>query len=124
GPQLVVRAQRAQPELGGPPLIRHGARTDHRAGLSPDPAPAARFRRDRLLAPRHPDPDPGAEEASERGRSSILLRRMTAKRIDGKAAAAALRERVAEGVRAFEQSVGRAPGLATVLVGEDPASAV
>ena len=49
---------------------------------------------------------------------------MTAKRIDGKAAAAAIRERVAAGVRDFEQQVGRAPGLATVLVGEDPASAV
>ena len=49
---------------------------------------------------------------------------MTAKRIDGKAAAAALRERVANGVRAFEQETGRPPGLATVLVGEDPASAV
>jgi methylenetetrahydrofolate dehydrogenase (NADP+)/methenyltetrahydrofolate cyclohydrolase len=49
---------------------------------------------------------------------------MTAKRIDGKAAGAAVRERVAEGVRAFEERLGRPPGLATVLVGEDPASAV
>jgi methylenetetrahydrofolate dehydrogenase (NADP+)/methenyltetrahydrofolate cyclohydrolase len=49
---------------------------------------------------------------------------MTAKRIDGKAAAAAIRERVAAQVTAFEQRTGRAPGLATVLVGEDPASAV
>jgi len=49
---------------------------------------------------------------------------MTARRIDGKAAAAALRERVAHGVAEFEQRTGRAPGLATVLVGEDPASAV
>ena len=49
---------------------------------------------------------------------------MTAKRIDGKAAAAALRERVALAVRDFERKTGRAPGLATVLVGEDPASAV
>jgi methylenetetrahydrofolate dehydrogenase (NADP+)/methenyltetrahydrofolate cyclohydrolase len=49
---------------------------------------------------------------------------MTAKRIDGKAAAQAIRERVAEGVRGFVQRVGRPPGLATVLVGEDPASAV
>jgi methylenetetrahydrofolate dehydrogenase (NADP+)/methenyltetrahydrofolate cyclohydrolase len=49
---------------------------------------------------------------------------MTAKRIDGKAAAHAIRERVAEGVRGFVQRVGRPPGLATVLVGEDPASAV
>jgi len=49
---------------------------------------------------------------------------MTAKRIDGKAAGAEVRQRVAEGVRAFEQRAGRPPGLATVLVGEDPASAV
>jgi len=49
---------------------------------------------------------------------------MTAKRIDGKAAALAIRERVAEHVAEFERRVGRAPGLATVLVGEDPASAV
>jgi methylenetetrahydrofolate dehydrogenase (NADP+)/methenyltetrahydrofolate cyclohydrolase len=49
---------------------------------------------------------------------------MTAKRIDGKAAAATIRERVADGVRSFEQRTGRVPGLATVLVGEDAASAV
>ena len=49
---------------------------------------------------------------------------MTAKRIDGKAAAADLREKIAEQVRDFKQAVGRVPGLATVLVGEDPASAV
>ena len=49
---------------------------------------------------------------------------MTAKRIDGKAAATAVRERVASHVRAFEARTGRPPGLATVLVGEDPASAV
>jgi methylenetetrahydrofolate dehydrogenase (NADP+)/methenyltetrahydrofolate cyclohydrolase len=49
---------------------------------------------------------------------------MTAKRIDGKAAAAAVRERVAAGVALFERRQGRPPGLATVLVGEDPASAV
>jgi methylenetetrahydrofolate dehydrogenase (NADP+)/methenyltetrahydrofolate cyclohydrolase len=49
---------------------------------------------------------------------------MTAKRIDGKAAAHAIRERVARLVSEFERTSGRAPGLATVLVGEDPASAV
>ena len=49
---------------------------------------------------------------------------MSAKRIDGKAAAAAVRERVAAGVAEFERRIGRPPGLATVLVGEDPASAV
>ena len=49
---------------------------------------------------------------------------MTAKRIDGKAAALGIRQRVAEHVGAFERRTGRPPGLATVLVGEDPASAV
>ena len=49
---------------------------------------------------------------------------MTAKRIDGKAAAQAIRERVAALVCELERRAGRAPGLATVLVGEDPASAV
>jgi methylenetetrahydrofolate dehydrogenase (NADP+)/methenyltetrahydrofolate cyclohydrolase len=49
---------------------------------------------------------------------------MTARRIDGKAAAVALRERVTASVAKFQQQTGRAPGLATVLVGEDPASAV
>ena len=49
---------------------------------------------------------------------------MTARRIDGKAAAAALRDRIAIEVGRFRQATGRAPGLATVLVGEDPASAV
>ena len=49
---------------------------------------------------------------------------MTAKRIDGKAVAAAIRSAVAEHVAEFTNRVGRAPGLATFLVGEDPASAV
>ena len=49
---------------------------------------------------------------------------MTAKRIDGRAAAAAVRERVAAAASGFKASTGRLPGLATVLVGEDPASAV
>ena len=49
---------------------------------------------------------------------------MTARRIDGKAAAAAVRERVAAVAADFRARTGRPPGLATVLVGEDPASAV
>ena len=49
---------------------------------------------------------------------------MSAKRIDGKAAAVALRAAIAGQVSAFREAAGRAPGLATVLVGEDPASAV
>jgi methylenetetrahydrofolate dehydrogenase (NADP+)/methenyltetrahydrofolate cyclohydrolase len=49
---------------------------------------------------------------------------MAARRIDGKAAAQAIRERVGALIPEFEQKTGRVPGLATVLVGEDPASAV
>ncbi len=49
---------------------------------------------------------------------------MTAKRIDGKAAAQAIRERVAAHVADFERRIGRPPALATVLVGQDPAGAV
>jgi methylenetetrahydrofolate dehydrogenase (NADP+) / methenyltetrahydrofolate cyclohydrolase len=49
---------------------------------------------------------------------------VSAKLIDGKATAAALREEVAKEVARFRAATGRAPGLATVLVGEDPASAV
>ena len=44
--------------------------------------------------------------------------------IDGKAFAAGLRERVAAAVPAFVEAAGRPPGLAVVLVGEDPASQV
>ena len=49
---------------------------------------------------------------------------MAARSIDGKAAAAELRARVAVEVASFCVERGRAPGLAVVLVGEDPASAV
>jgi methylenetetrahydrofolate dehydrogenase (NADP+)/methenyltetrahydrofolate cyclohydrolase len=49
---------------------------------------------------------------------------MTATLIDGKAIAARVRGEVAGEVETFTQQTGRPPGLATVLVGEDPASAV
>ena len=49
---------------------------------------------------------------------------MTATIIDGKSFAEGLRGRVAEAVPAFAAATGRAPGLAVVLVGEDPASSV
>lgn len=47
---------------------------------------------------------------------------MTAKIIDGKSIAAEIRAEVAEGVRALRSRGGPVPGLATVLVGENPAS--
>ena len=43
--------------------------------------------------------------------------------IDGKAVAAAVREEVRAEVSAFRARFNRSPGLATVLVGDDPASA-
>ncbi len=49
---------------------------------------------------------------------------MTARLIDGKAHAAHLRADVTAGVSAFVGATGRKPGLAVILVGEDPASAV
>lgn len=47
---------------------------------------------------------------------------MTAKIIDGKAIAAELREDVAKGVKELIAAGGTKPGLATVLVGDNPAS--
>lgn len=44
--------------------------------------------------------------------------------IDGKAVAAELRAKVAERAAAFAAEAGRAPTLATILVGDDPASHV
>jgi methylenetetrahydrofolate dehydrogenase (NADP+) / methenyltetrahydrofolate cyclohydrolase len=49
---------------------------------------------------------------------------MSATIIDGKAIAARVRAGVAREVQEFTKQAGRPPGLATVLVGEDPASAV
>jgi methylenetetrahydrofolate dehydrogenase (NADP+)/methenyltetrahydrofolate cyclohydrolase len=49
---------------------------------------------------------------------------MPAEIIDGKSVAARVRERVAGAVQAFVEEHGARPGLATVLVGDDPASAI
>jgi methylenetetrahydrofolate dehydrogenase (NADP+)/methenyltetrahydrofolate cyclohydrolase len=49
---------------------------------------------------------------------------VSARVIDGRAVAAALRADLAGEVAAFTQRHGRPPGLATVLVGEDPGSMV
>jgi methylenetetrahydrofolate dehydrogenase (NADP+) / methenyltetrahydrofolate cyclohydrolase len=49
---------------------------------------------------------------------------MAARVIDGKAVAKAVKERVKVDLAAYEEESGRTPGLATVLVGEDPASEV
>jgi len=49
---------------------------------------------------------------------------VSAQIIDGNAIAARVRAEVAEQVKEFNRQTGRVPGLATVLVGDDPASAV
>ncbi len=49
---------------------------------------------------------------------------MAARTIDGKAVAAAVRERVRVDVAAYAEEAGRVPTLATVIVGDDPASEI
>jgi methylenetetrahydrofolate dehydrogenase (NADP+)/methenyltetrahydrofolate cyclohydrolase len=49
---------------------------------------------------------------------------MAARVIDGKAVAASLREQVAREVAEFAAEHGAPPGLATVLIGDDPASEI
>ncbi len=49
---------------------------------------------------------------------------MSARVIDGKAIGAAVRARVGEEVAAYEAEFGRVPTLATVIVGDDPASEI
>jgi methylenetetrahydrofolate dehydrogenase (NADP+)/methenyltetrahydrofolate cyclohydrolase len=49
---------------------------------------------------------------------------VSAEIIDGKAIAAKVRAEVARDVEAFTARTGRRPGLATILVGADPASAI
>jgi methylenetetrahydrofolate dehydrogenase (NADP+)/methenyltetrahydrofolate cyclohydrolase len=49
---------------------------------------------------------------------------VSAQVIDGKAVAARVRAEVAQGVAAYVERTGYGPGLATVMVGEDPASEV
>ena len=49
---------------------------------------------------------------------------MTAQLIDGKAAAAAIRQSIREQVDSRVRAGKRAPGLAVILVGHDPASEV
>jgi methylenetetrahydrofolate dehydrogenase (NADP+)/methenyltetrahydrofolate cyclohydrolase len=49
---------------------------------------------------------------------------VAARTIDGKAVAAAVRERVRVDVAAYVEEAGRSPALATVIVGDDPASEI
>jgi methylenetetrahydrofolate dehydrogenase (NADP+)/methenyltetrahydrofolate cyclohydrolase len=49
---------------------------------------------------------------------------MAAKVIDGKAVAARIRAEVSERAETLREEIGRKPGLATVLVGDDPASSI
>ncbi|MFH1737748.1 MAG: bifunctional methylenetetrahydrofolate dehydrogenase/methenyltetrahydrofolate cyclohydrolase FolD [bacterium] len=49
---------------------------------------------------------------------------MTATIIDGKALAKQIRQEIREGTQQFIEQYGRAPGLAVILVGEDPASKI
>jgi methylenetetrahydrofolate dehydrogenase (NADP+) / methenyltetrahydrofolate cyclohydrolase len=83
------------------------------------------------LADRHRDTsavlrsrDPSLEGASLGNSLSAQARCVAAVAIDGKAMAAALRVRVADEVRRLASTHGIVPGLAVVLLGNDPASEV
>src|SRR5688500_886294 len=60
----------------------------------------------------------------ERNAESSASRPGSARIIDGKAVAAGVRERVAAEVSELTSQLGRPPGLATALGGDDPASAI
>jgi len=57
-------------------------------------------------------------------RPTHSIKEVSARIIDGRAIAARVRAEVARDVELFMERAGRRPGLATVLVGEDPGSAV
>ena len=101
------------------------ARSDHRAALSADPPAAARFRRDRLFAAGRSDPDPGDQEAARRRRRRNIIA-ADDREADRRQGRGAGDPRAASRRTSPSSSSGPAapPGLATVLVGEDPASAV
>src|SRR3990167_8338321 len=104
------------------------ARPDHRAALPAVSPHHARFRRARPDAharshPHHHSRRTGAELSRAtrlRQRNGLMA---AAQVIDGKAFAADLRARIADAVPSFRAATSRAPGLAVVLVGDDPASA-
>ena len=81
------------------------------------PRPRVRLRRH----VRHAGPRNGSPFA---GPPASLTRLMAAGIIDGKAIAQQVRAEVAEEVAAWVRAGHAPPGLATVLVGDDPASAV
>jgi methylenetetrahydrofolate dehydrogenase (NADP+) / methenyltetrahydrofolate cyclohydrolase len=83
------------------------------------------------LTDRHPDASPALHSRAASLEGSLLAsssgtqrRRVGADVIDGKAMAAAQRMRVADDVRRLASDHGIVPGLAVVLVGNDPASEI
>src|SRR5258708_2377948 len=75
-------------------------------------------------AQREPEESDGQSlGARSRSPARTIRSLMAARIIDGKAVAARVREQVSRDVERFERETGVRPGLATVLVGEDPASA-
>src|SRR6476646_14392 len=123
--QLAGRVPRAQRHPAAGSVALHRARPVARPALPANPQDPARLRRDRLLAA---GPASGNQRASpvagRGGGPAPHRRRLTARVIDGKAAALALRQTIATEVTRFRHATCRAPGLAVVLVGDDPASAV
>ena len=145
-PALALR-RRAAGRADRAPLERAGLGCRHRLGLRrgrgsadrsrPDPGAAdRRRRRPRQLRRRGGDRGRGGRRRRralcrrrQRAQADGRLRAdpealVAARMIDGKAVAAAVREQVAAEVVGFAAERGRTPQLATVIVGDDPASEV
>jgi methylenetetrahydrofolate dehydrogenase (NADP+) / methenyltetrahydrofolate cyclohydrolase len=80
---------------------------------------AAGYKRPRISVPSGCEP-----RLETNGDRSNSVHNMGATIIDGRAVAAEVRAAVGRDVAAFAQRTGRTPGLATILVGDDPASAL
>ena len=116
----VVRRRRRRPARGAA-LARHRgqrAARDVRRGRRHGDRERRRPGAGAVRAGRRRAPPDGRRRPHEKG---VL---MAATIIDGRAAAAELRAEVAEGVAAFRERHGRAPGLVGVQVGDDPASEI
>ena len=107
----------------------HRARAQRRRAAAARPAASPRRGRDRGRRPPHAgDAGDGrvarASRGSNRPEHRLACSPMAAERIDGKAIAQDVRAQVKRDVAAWVEQGHEPPGLATVLVGDDPASAL
>ena len=53
----------------------------------------------------------------------MIMETKTAKLLDGKALAEKIQQKLAEQIRELQTQIGRPPGLAVLMIGDNPASA-